>query len=180
MYFLCLLFVTASLSAQIPGSFKYIASQKDSCVQVSMDMIEVNNQYYLLTDMVTSYYYLERIPTITVFDESLNKIKEIRLFEDRVKIMPIKLFYKDNFFYLTGLSSSNGHGKPFLMKFDENFNIVQPLTAYALDDSSGYIWCHVIMNKDNDFIYLLCARDFSHNRLLHIGNDGVLRQDVSS
>jgi hypothetical protein len=176
---LALAFLAMYLPAQNTGSYRYITSQQDSCIPRNMDAIEIDGYYYLLTDMITFNFYLERIPTVTVFDENLNKIKEICLFEGRVKIMPFKYFYKNDFFHLMGFHVINGYEKPFLMKFDKDFNIVQPLITYTLEDTFNYGPTHVIMNKDNEFIYSLYDIDFSHNRLLHIGNDGVLQQDIS-
>ena len=56
-YFLIAIFFTLlglggfTLNAQIPGSYKYIISPYDTCYAWNNDILEVNNQYYILSNV---------------------------------------------------------------------------------------------------------------------------------
>ena len=174
--FFCLVF-SVYLSAQNGGSHKYIIFEQDSCRPINTDVLEVDNRYYMLTDLMLLYHQRKRIPTVTVFDESLNIIEKIELFDSSVKIMPTQWFYKSNFFYMTGLCDSNGKGKPFFIKFDKNFNIAQPLTLYFSEDIFDYAWCHSIINQNNEFVSLVY--NSVNCRLLNFDTNGNILQDFT-
>ena len=146
-----------------------------------MDALEVDNRYYLLTDLSTINSFRERVPTVTIFDESLNIIKKIELFGGSVRIMPIKYFYVNNVFYLLGLAmDDNQKAKPFLAKFDKDFNLLQPITLYALDNPLEYSYNFAMMNKKNEFLYLIWDNSYpKENRLLHIDTNGNVLSDLS-
>jgi len=179
--FSCLLLASVSLWAQNTGNHKYITYQKDSCRAVSMDVLEIDNRYYLLTDLVIIDSFRERIPTVTIFDESLNIVKKIELFGGSVKIMPLKYFYLNNVFYLFGLTmDDNQKAKPFFAKFDKDFNLLQPITLYALDNPLEYGYTFAMVNKKNEFLYLVWDNSSPReNRLLHIDTNGIVLHDLS-
>jgi hypothetical protein len=179
LYCLCFLLVTIYLPAQNTGSHRYTTLQQDSCGMFNMDVIEIDDYYYLLTDVMCRNANFDRIPTVTVFDSHLNIVKNIELFGGNKKIMPVKLFYSNHFIYLAGLNSEVLHSKPFFMKFDKDFNIVQSPVIYMLDDSLSYGCIDVIMNSNNEFAYMLLINNNDHpGRLLLVDTNGIILQNI--
>ena len=75
----CLILIASSLKAQNTGHYKYSITPTDTCPADNVDILEVNNKYYLLTKIGTNRHY--RKPCIVVFDENLNSIEQISLSE---------------------------------------------------------------------------------------------------
>jgi len=178
--FSCLLLASISLWAQNIGSHKYLISRQDSCATISVNIIEMDDYYYLLTDAMSIYSVnSERIPTVTVFDKSLNIVNKIKIFDGWVKIMPFSLFYLNNAFYLVGLHASAQRTKPYLMKLDSEFNTLQSPMLFMMDDSLEYGCDDVLMNSNNEFIYMLFEREnIPQGRLLHVDTNGTILHDV--
>ena len=172
------------LAAQNKGSYKYIVFPNDETRGIiNLDVVEVNNRFYLLADEILmdtppTAIVPERTPSITVLDEFLNITNRIELFKREDNVMPLKLFYEKNHFYTIGNIFYNQQIKLFFAKFDENFNLVQPLSIYPLDDTLWYDYNDVIMTKKNDFICMASHIETKRGRLFHINNNGEILQDV--
>ncbi len=76
----CLFFpVDYYLSAQNTGYSKYIITPMDTCSSINLDILEINNHYYLSSVGYPPSISPYSVPIITVFDNDLNAVKQILL-----------------------------------------------------------------------------------------------------
>ncbi|MBO4738255.1 MAG: T9SS type A sorting domain-containing protein [Bacteroidales bacterium] len=144
----------------------------------NFDVIEANNQYYLLCDKIKSRNvgdeYTYREAAVIILNENLNIIKEVNLFSDSI-YMPRKIFFINNMFYVFG----NAYSKPFMAKFDENFNLLSPIFTYALNDTINYNYCEVINTHNNNFLcYYVQEEEDCYTRLSLIDTNNFILQDT--
>lgn len=102
--FSCFFVLVNYVFSQNTGSFKYFITSYDSSYALNVDVLEINDRYYLLTSG-TSLYSTSNAPTVTIFDKSLNQIEQIQLQlpEEDTELKLNKFFYADNHFYVFGL-----------------------------------------------------------------------------
>ena len=174
----CLFFPTGYLMSQNTGDFKYITTSMDTCRSGNLDVLEVNNQYYLLSHGESSSVSHQTIPVVTVFDKDLNMVEQILLPEGERGFAPYKFFYEKNFFYVFGISlDSHLTRKNCFAKFDEDFNLVQPLSLYGLSDTLEYRYKDILVTTQKEFLCLIAVKD-RESRLWYINNHGDILQEV--
>ena len=191
----CCLFLSACCAAaQNPSHYKYMITPFDSTVWTeNVDVLELNNRYYLLTSgvMIRSWELADdstrrctqRIGAVTVFDENFNQIKQLQLLaEHNINSTAFSFFYEQDTFYVFGfymLPMSNPlWSEYYFAKFDKDFNLVQPLTTFPYHGSGeNYSMGGILKTKKNEFIFQLYNLEDS-SRLIHINNKGDILQDV--
>ena len=186
--------------AQNAGTYKYINTY-ENCKSVNKSMLEIDNHYYLLSEVYDKYP--KRTLVVTVFDDDLNVVKDVELDGgdmdfgvDGDATGRANLFYNENHFYVLGLFSDSVKGV-FFAKYDEEFNLVQPISTYILEDtviihidtfifdtfyyidtffarSTTWYNLAVFMTKNNEFIVSLPVVHGNFARLLRIDSTGKL------
>jgi len=182
---LCFVLCVNYLAAQNAGSYT-CAILKDDVRHLRLcDVLEVNNQYYLLANEWTlikiapSQFLTEHVPTITILDASLNVTQKKELFKKEDSVLLNKIFYDNKYFYVFGSISYNQKSKPFLAKYNEKFRLVQPISIYATNDTLSYEIRDVLITRKNEFICLCYEnKQFYDNRLLQVNKSGKMLQDV--
>jgi len=173
----CLILAVNGLTAQNIETYKYIITPIDISPATNVDILEINNHYYILSDG-WSYISSQTIPTINIFDEDLNSVEQILLPEGERGFRPYKFFYEKKIFYILGtILDSHQISKPCFAKFDKEFNLVQPFSLYNLDDSLNYYFCNIIMTKKSEFMNLIDVKG-REGRLWYINNNGEFLQEV--
>ena len=181
----CLFLTATCLTAQNTGYYKYIINHD---LSFNTDVLLIDNQYYVLSNGDRDAWYFYEFPyafhpttTITVFDESFNKIKQVQLLDNK-SFEGTKFFYKDNHFYVFGYkyNPSAKRNKICIAKFDKDFNLVAPLSLHNWDDNFHYFWRDIIETKKNEFmglIYKGVAYGEKFEGLVHISNEGDFLQE---
>jgi len=177
----CLFLTTACLTAQNTGSYKYIVNSEG--ITHNTDILEINNRYYLLSEVHSKLgFTLDRnaISFVTIFDTDLNQIEQIPLPEIGSGFFPMKFFYKDNYFYIFGYTFVIEQTfKPCYAKLDKDFNLVQEVSVYKMDDNLSYEYFEgVLMTEEHGFVFLLNQEGDKSRSLLHINNSGEVLQEV--
>ena len=180
----CLFLTATCLTAQNTGSYKYILNT-DGKQSLNMDVLEINSHYYLLSEVFEVFdFTIHRKSTvmITIFDENLNSIEQILLPEIGKGFFPKKLFYENNCFYIFGYTFvSEKTSKPCYAKLDKDFNLVQDVSIYAMDDNWSYDYLKngILMTENQEFVFMVVPYRWGDARLFHISNEGDVLQEVS-
>jgi len=174
----CFILLVGYLPAQNIGNYDYITPYStDTCRSGNPIIFKVNNQYYFFSN-VRYDEDSEVTPTVIVFDEKLNIIKHILLDVGGYS----KIYYNENYFYIFGYLSDSLLNVVYYAKYDEDFNLAQPITTYVFDDTPfSWIFSYILMTKNNEFIILFStptAASKSYGHFLHINNKGEILQDV--
>jgi len=187
----CLIFMVSGLTAQNKdrGTYKVIKKVEYPYYTSIGDALEINNHYYVLSEMhdhhINAHVDGNHVIMVTVFDEELNMIKEFEL-SDKMgyNIQLAMLLYKDNIFYVFGEAVvREGCANPCFAKFDENFNLLQPISLYAMNDNYDYgLMSNIFMTEKNEFVFMtyfgFSPSTYEYNRLFHIDNNGELLLDT--
>ena len=176
---ICFCFVLSwnCLIAQNTGSYKYILDSERSFYN---DVLLINNHYYVLSNghdygAAKLYFYkygFHPLTSVIVFDENFNKVKQIQLLDKSFD--GICFFYQNNHFYVFGYKYNYPEDSEHICiaKYDENFNLVQPLSLYE-----NYIWRDIIRTKKGEFMGLV--KGFGNAEgILHISDGGEFLQEV--
>ena len=153
-----------TLFAQNIGTCKFIITPTpDSDFAYNTGILEVNNQYYLLSGISNYPVYTQRKCIVTVFDENLNQINQIELDGGDVDFSATDylwgasfFFYEKNSFYLLGGgadSATHGDRKFFLAKYNKDFTLAQPVSIYNMPDTMLF-YRDTIINWQGDTMIL--------------------------
>ena len=185
LYFF-LVFNLNGLTAQNQENYKYIISPHDVFSAWNVDILEVSNYYYVLSNGQPSTIYPQKIPIVTIYNKDLNEIERIQLAREDIGFSPMNFFYESNYFYVFGGALDNKQiYKPCLAKFDNHFNLVQPFYIYTLDDTLEYVVNDVLIVNKNEFVLLTLqiqtdsiGQPIFNGRIFHINNQGNVLQNV--
>ena len=182
----CLVLFLNHTTAQDVGHYKYIIPI-DTCYSTNYDLLEANNRYYYFSSITSPSIFPEYQFIVSVYDEDLNKVEEIQLpsvLEDYY--FPLRWFYNDGYFYAFGYYVSGNQLYPpsntvYFAKYNENFDLVQPVSFYTFDDTIEYTLTGASMAKNEEFIFIFRKGQFANLDvfLLHINKYGDILQDVS-
>ena len=189
-------FVTVTcLTAQDTGTYKYIIFSTDTtlCTSSSGKILEVNNLYYAVSSIwIWHGYNMQRSTFMSVLDKNLNIIKQVPIPGDTVFIP----FFYNNFFYLWGCSrySQEYPMNIYFAKYDEDFNLVQPVITHTLDDTvfiftdtiyDGYFsdigrwnFSDILMTKNNEFIFHFFEYQTSNSLFMRFDINGNLLEEL--
>ena len=181
----CCFFAVNCLTAQNTGSYKYIVNTVEDILTYNFDILEIDNRYYLLSNTfyMDSLDFYKPINTfITIFDEDLNSIEQITLSEIENFFAPFRFFYENNYLYIFGSALVDEETyKPCFAKFDKNFNLVQPVSIYTLDDNLGYAYLNgMLMTEKKEFVFMVydTYNTMFGGRLFHINDKGEVLEEV--
>lgn len=181
-FFFCLFITASSLFAQ--SNYIYKITPEDTCLSWNDEILEVNNRYYLLSHVYHGTS-LQRIPTVSIYDEYLNKIEQFSLDINGIDYGPVynitgftRFFYKENHFYVLGFitSDTNWHEAVFFGKYDEDFRLLEQTSIYPTD-AIEWKMSATCMTKNNEFLLLFSDYD-SVARLLHLNINGEVLQEL--
>jgi len=145
----CLILIASSVIAQNTSHYKYVIAPMDTCRTANSDILEVNNHYYLLSRPNTDADH--GVPIIAVYNEDLNQIEQILLYDIDSAFFPHRFFYKDNYFYVLGCvydSTNISLDRFCYAKYDTNFRLAQPVISYTLQDTIFRLIDTVVRNND--------------------------------
>jgi len=185
----CLVLTATCLTAQDIGYYKLITTPYDTCVAWNNDIVEVNNQYYILS--VGYYVSAPNANTVTVFDKNLNQVQQFLLDGGGINFETmgegLRVFYKNNHFYILGKAEHIEEGKStfYFAKYNENFELVQPVSSYdmtniiyeedTLNVARGFWVSDILLTRNNEFIVFLYEPTC---RLLRLNAQGELLEEV--
>ena len=180
------LFLSLNNISFAQGDFTYVLSLNEYSCPTNRGAMEARNKYYVPTDIGLPNSDNEYLCLLTVYDESMNPLKTIRLHEPEERIIPIYFFYDNTSFYAMGYNALSDRrvAHPFFIQYDTNFKPLHEPIVYAFEDSiTDYAIYGVIQNAENEFIYLLMGYYFDSlfhptGRLLRVDKTGNLLEDV--
>jgi len=198
----CLVLTLTCLRAQDIGYYKLITTPYDTCYATNCDIVEANNQYYLLSNAFHNFpdifrdTFLQKTPTVSVFDKDLNLLRQFPLDGGGMDFGTnytgsgtIEGFYINNHFCILGKATNKeGMNVFYFAKYNADFELVQPVSLYDLNalkvvgeegDTLEMDWTigDVLLTRNNEFIVYFYNW---HNpcRLFRLNTQGELLEEA--